>query len=1007
MPHFLRRPFFWGALAALLLAYTLAGFYGVPRLVAGFARDLVRADYGRELVVGEVRFNPYTLALEVRDLSLPDADGQPLLAFQRLFLDLQLNSLWRRALSFREVSLDGLVVNAVLRPGGELNLADLANPALPPGVEPAPSEPLPAVQIDQLAVDGARVVFTDRDRPETFTAELAPLTFRVRDLSTHIANGDQYELETTIFGDARIRWTGTLELEPLQSAGEFELAGLPLPEIGRFLGDALPLALAAGTVTVSARYELQDGDSGLQFKTDAGAVAVRDLALRAAGGAVDLVRVPKLDVTGLRADVAAATVDIDAITAADGVVTAWLEPDGSINLEALAGPPPPAHSTVAAAEAPAPGVAPAGVQPAEASAQPAEWTIRAPSIALRNFTVGIEDRALEPAGKVTLAPVDLAVTGFTTAPAATVDVTLTTRINGNGTLQARAQTQLDSLATTAELELAALPLADFQPWIAQAASVAVQQGRLGARGQLGYLPGDRDGGITFRCDVTVDDFRSVDTLLNEDFLKWRSLRLGSIDFQSTPGPGRLRIREVVAVSPYVRVVIGPDGTTNLDTVLATPGTLPAPATVADGSVAATPAGARVAEGAAAPALAVRVDLVRIRNGSTNFTDLTIEPRFATGIEKLKGTIRGLSSDPAARAVVELDGQVDRFSPVTIRGRVNPLADKTSLDLAMTFRNVELASFTPYSGRFAGYSIRQGKLSVDLNYLVEDRQLKAGHKIVIDQLELGDRIDSPDAVSLPLKLAVALLKDRNGVIDLDLPVTGSLDDPQFRIGPIVWKVLVNLLTKAVTAPFALLGSLFGGGDEVNLIAFAPGTADLTAESQAHVDALVKALTDRPGLELTVPAIYSREADAPQVLEQRFEARVVDARRQAVAGRGSTADEVTFEAVLADREGYLKLLTGIWREVAGPRAELPSPLPGPDGAPPDRRDLEPGIEALETALRERIAVTDAELAELARQRALAVQERLLGDTGVAPERVFLVSPTAVAARDGAVVMELALR
>jgi hypothetical protein len=158
---------------------------------------------------------------------------------------------------------------------------------------------------------------------------------------------------------------------------------------------------------------------------------------------------------------------------------------------------------------------------------------------------------------------------------------------------------------------------------------------------------------------------------------------------------------------------------------------------------------------------------------------------------------------------------------------------------------------------------------------------------------------------------------------------------------------------------------------------------------------------------VPAIYSREADVPQVREQRFEARVVDARRQSLAGRGSTADEVTFEAVLADREGYLKLLTGIWREVAGPQAEVPAPPPGPDGDPPDRRDLEPGIEALETALRERIDVTDAELAELARQRALAVQERLLADTGVAPERVFLVSPADVAARDGAVVMELALR
>jgi hypothetical protein len=1023
MPQFLRRPLFWGVLVAAVVGYTALGFLAVPRLVTAQARDLVRADYGRELALGEVRFNPYTLVLELKDLALPDADGSPLITFKRLLLDLQVNSLWRRALSFREVIVDGLVVSALVRPGGAVNLADLATPILPPGTVPPPEEPLPAVYVDDLNVQGARVVFTDRDRPEPFVAELAPLAFRVRDLSTHVAEGDEYELDVSVFGDARLHWNGTLELEPLQSAGEFELAGLPLQEVGRFLGESLPLELAAGKVTVRARYDLRDGAAGLQFLADDGSVALRDLSLRTRGGVVDLVQVPVIDLTGLRVDLAAATVDIGAVTAADGVVTAWLEPDGSVNLEALAGPPATASGTTSSAPPVAGAVSvpdPDGGGPAasavatvpDAGTEPdPDWTVRAPSVDLRNFTVTVEDRALQPAGKVTLAPVDLALAGFTTAPAAALDVTLAMGINGSGRLQAKARTQLETLATDAALELVDLPLADFQPWIAGLASLAVKDGRLGVRGQLAYRLGayvrPGDDALTFTGDVTVADFRSIDTQLEEAFLNWRSLRLGGIEYVSAlaPAPGRLRIREVVTVSPYVRLVIGPDGTTNLDTVLAPPGTVPM-AGAADPAAGSTPAvpAAPADAGTATPAMPVRIDLVRISDGATNFADLSIQPQFATGIEKLKGTVRGLSSDPAARAVVELDGQVDRFSPVTIRGRVNPLAAETSLDLAMTFRNLELASFTPYSGRFAGYTIRQGKLSVDLNYLIEGQKLTADHKIVIDQLELGEKVDSPEAVSLPLKLAIALLKDRNGVIDLDLPVTGSLDDPKFRIGPIVWKVLVNLLTKAVTAPFALLGSLFGGGDEVNLIGFAPGTADLTAEAEARIDTLVKALTERPGLELTVPAIYSREADAPRLLEQRFEARVLDASRQAAAGRAAAPD---FTAVMADREAYLKLLAAVWRQDAGTKAELPPPLAGPDGTLPDQRELEPRIEALEAALRARIEIADAELAELARQRAVAVQERLLVGTGVAPERVFLVSPAGVPADDGAVIMELAVR
>jgi hypothetical protein len=216
---------------------------------------------------------------------------------------------------------------------------------------------------------------------------------------------------------------------------------------------------------------------------------------------------------------------------------------------------------------------------------------------------------------------------------------------------------------------------------------------------------------------------------------------------------------------------------------------------------------------------IRVKRIDIEDSTANFSDHSIEPNFSAGIVKLHGSIVGLSSAPSARAKITLDGQVDQFAPVQIRGEVNPFAATAYTDLSLSFHNMELTTFNPYSGKYAGYSIDQGKLSTDLHYHIENRKLDATHHIVLDQLEFGAATESKQAVPLPIKLAVAILKDRDGVITLDLPeITGTLDDPTFKIGPLVWTFVVDLLKKVITAPFAALGNLFGGGEEMSFIEF---------------------------------------------------------------------------------------------------------------------------------------------------------------------------------------------
>ncbi|MEQ1800749.1 MAG: DUF748 domain-containing protein [Gammaproteobacteria bacterium] len=990
--------------AGLVALYAALGFLAVPRLVTSLAQDTVRADYGRDLAIGEVRFNPFMLALEVKQLALPDADGGPLLAFDRLLVDLDVNSIWRRALSFRAINLDGLAVNAVVRRGGNLNLADLETPPDPAAPPAAADEPLPRLIIGELTVNEGRVRYEDRDRPEPFVADLKPLTFRLTDFSTYVADGERYELDARVFDTGRFAWRGTLKAQPLASDGEFTLSDLPLARLAGFLGDALRLEITSGAATLRGRYRFVDKPSGPDLVVDTGDLVITRLAIRDRGESTDYVDLDRITATGLGLSLAAEKAVVGEITFDGGSFQTWLTPEGELKRSGIFDP--------MVVESPPAGPAPAtaaGESGPEASGPAADagWQVSIPRINFRNLALGLEDRGLSPAPSFVLKPLNITIEGYSTAPGTTVKASLDATVNEKGSLKVAATTNLDSLATQAEVDVSGLELELAQPYIARETSLTLTAGTLAAKGQVTYADVPPGSELGFNGDASIDGLRTVDNVLREDFVNWDALRLEGIQYQSAPES--LRIRAVDARSPFARVIIGPDGTTNISAILAAPGATAAavpgptvgPAENRTGeSVAVVKAVEPGPAGAEAAPFPIRIGTIRVSNGAARFADFTTRPNFAIGIEKLKGTIAGLSSAPSSRAKVDLDGQVDRFSPVTIRGEVNPLAAETFLDMAMTFRNVELASFTPYSGRFAGYSIRQGKLSVDLNYKVNDRKLDANHKFVINQLELGDKVESPDAVGLPLKLAVALLKDRNGVIDLDLPVTGDLDDPQFRIGPIVWKVLVNLLTKAVTAPFALLGSLFGGGEEINLITFAAGDAALDAADQEKVATIVKALNERPGLQLSVPAVFNRATDEPALRKAGFEARLVAARRAQLAAKKQPVDAVTFASVSAEPEPYQRLLTEVYRQEFGKDAALPEP-------PPENTDPAARTALIEDAVRERVTVADAEYFALAKARADGVQARLLTDTGVDPGRVFLTAPAEGKADEAGVIMELALQ
>jgi hypothetical protein len=589
--------------------------------------------------------------------------------------------------------------------------------------------------------------------------------------------------------------------------------------------------------------------------------------------------------------------------------------------------------------------------PATTTAAPGgtAWRWQLPEIALSGSNLTLEDRGTKPAARLALRDIALRLRGLSQDSTQPLDVELALRVADAGRLSSRGRFRADTLAYQGRVEASGIDLRPAQPYLQQAADLSLLSGKFGLTLDVTASP-DR---TSLRGEADVRDLRTVDNALKQDFVQWKRLRARKIEFDTTPRP-QLHIRELIADAPYARVVVGADRSLNLSHVLRR-----------------DDADADNSDDETAPTMDFVIDILRINNASANFSDLWIQPHFAVGIQDLGGTIRGLSSQDGTRATVDLQGAVDRYAPVTISGEINPLSAALYSNLSMSFRNMDLTSVTPYSGRFAGYEIRKGKLSVDLEYHIKSRKLDAKHHLVVDQLELGDHIDSPDATSLPVRLAIALLKDRHGVIDVQLPVSGNLDDPKFRLGPLVWKMVVNLVVKVVTAPFALLGNLFGGGEDVNQVTFIPGTAQLDELGRQRVEGLRKAMVERPGLRLDLPAAWSAEVDRPAMLRRQLEAQLADV------------------APLAGTDRYRQLVAA-WQEEAGK-----APLPGKTEA------------EIEAALLGRYVVGDGELEDLGRRRAMAIQELLFATQQIDPVRVFVVDGKPAAADAQALRIDLLLK
>ncbi|WP_312999268.1 DUF748 domain-containing protein, partial [Achromobacter animicus] len=562
-------------------------------------------------------------------------------------------------------------------------------------------------------------------------------------------------------------------------------------------------------------------------------------------------------------------------------------------------------------------------------------------------------------------------------------------VQGDGKLDLKGVFTPQPLTLKTAVDLSGLNVASFAPYFASSLNATVRAVTLGAKGNAEFVAaaGNAPMKAVWKGAVDVTDLDLQDRVNKDDFLNWKRLGFTGMDISVAGDKIGAKLGDIALEDFYGRILLNAQGRLNVMDLVAAPGQAGGSITQdtqTPGRSADTPAAppapaapAPSAKGSRASAMPdISVNSVTLTRGRMTFTDRFVKPNYVAELSSIEGGITAVSSTNPQPAKVKVTGRVYTTAPLSISGVVQPFAQYLTLDLKASAKGVDLPRFNTYSAKYVGYPIKRGKLSVDLEYKIKNRALQATNHVVLNQLTFGDKTNSPDATKLPVLLAVALLKDSRGNIDINLPISGSLDDPEFSVGGIVVRVLMNLVVKAVTSPFSLLASAFGGGEELSYVEFAPGSAVLTEDTIQRIDTLTKALTDRPALKMDISGRADPKTDSEGLRQAWVDAKIRAAKAADVAPRGKKPDPKGITVSAAERAKYLEDvyddadLKDKPRNFIGMAKSIPAAQ-------------------MEAMLRAAAPVGEDQLRQLADARAQAVYEKLQAQEGLA-DRVFIVAP-----------------
>ncbi|AOK20754.1 AsmA family protein [Burkholderia cepacia] len=952
--------------------------------------------------------------VDLNDAKVTDRASAPLFAARGVHVAAASLEPLRNAMHFDEIRIDQPVVDLARDKQGVLNVEKLAaHPAAQPNAKAPAAAPaasgvaVPAaasaataasgaavptetktppldLTIRHFAIDGGTVNVDDRV-PATPTAlSLTKLAATLDGFSMQGKTSAKYTLSTSLSRGGDVTAEGTFNLAGKQADSKLTVAALALPALQPYLGEATRARVLDGTLGATVNAKADWGKTPLAAQVADSTVSLKSLKIAAPDAKAPAIVLPDASAKIAKVDVAARTAEIASVDASGLALDVQRLKDGRIDLAALAEP--------AQASVPKRTVA----RKAEAAAP--SWHYRIDALNVKDSSANFTDLSTPRPVKLAIKPLELSVQKISDDMTKPLPVQLKATLNRKGSLNVTGDVTAQPLKLGLKINGNRLDAAAFEPYFGSALNATIASALLNAQGNLTFAQVKDAPRATYRGDVALVDVRMLDKATSDPFAGWRSLALTNLKANYDEKGTDVDAARVTFSNFYGRVLLDAQGRLNLKDVVAkesgpaqsltrdaskgepvplSPPAASAPAAAQQASAPAAASATVVVKAAQPPQNPVRMHFgeLLLQNGRVTYTDNFIKPNYTANLVAIKGTVGAFGTDSTTSAPVDVAANLAGNGPISIKGSVNPLIEKPALDLTATAHDIELTNLTPYSAKYAGYPITKGKLNVDLHYELVNDQLKANNHIFIDQLTFGDHVENDTATRLPVKLAISLLKNTRGQIDVNLPVSGSLSNPEFSVGGLIWRAVLNLIAKAVTSPFSLLAHAFGsGGEDLGYVEFAPGSYQLDDAQQKKLDTVVKMLTEKPSIRLDLIGRVDPAKDTSGLGDAYVERLVRQQKLKDVVGQGESIDPMSVKVEPAE---YSKYLTRAYKAAD---FKKPRNLIGLQKTLPDAD--------MKKALAEHAPADEGSLRALAQQRAQAVRQYL--DGKIDSSRVFVVAP-----------------
>lgn len=918
----------------------------------------VRKNEGGKLAI--VATGPVIL----KNLALVRKNGDPLLRLPETVFVLEAADLAAPDIHLERISSIEPQATLQREPSGRLNLLE----ALSSGEtakEKAPGKPLP-LKIDRVEIQDGHIHFSDASTPVPFETTLFPIDLTLTGIEAGSNGSIPFTLAARTEGKETFEATGSLWLEPFGVDGDFTVSDLLAPKYMPYLKDTVPFELTGGRLSAGSRLRFQTGGDGPS-------VGISSARLTLSGITVSDPVTKELRLTigsfageGIEVDPSAKTFSLGRLKT-DGIEL-FLDrrPDGTFAFS----PP-----TVSKRPKETPPVEKPTPDPRPRT-ETVSWRMVFGKILAENSTLRVKDHTLKskPVLGVTLEALDLS--NLTTEAGKTGTVTtLKLKDEGIGRIAASGDLRLTPFQTRLHIRSESIDLRKFEPYFTDRVKFTLKSGWLHSEGKLAAGISQKGRfALGYTGALSLRNIGATEKGSAQELLSWQSLYLSGIDYASEPS--RLTVDEVAFTDFYGRVIIDPEGGVNLRKAFA-PSNPSDTAMIEQDTPNVTTSGKKGADSPETATMPFSVKKITLQNGRVKFTDLLSKPNVEADLAAIGGHVSNIDSKAGSRADVFLKGLWENHAPLEIEGTVNLLSAAQHLELKATVKEIDLTPFSPYSARYLGYNLDQGRLTLELTYRVVENHLSGQNRAFIQSLTLGDKVQSPDAIAIPVSLAISLLKDNQGNIDLDIPVEGDVEDPDFSLGKTILGIIKNTLFKLVSAPFSWIGNLVGSSEKLNFISFGAGESDILPGESKKLDALAKALALRPGLKLEIQGDADRNADGEALSRKRMDQALKAQKQQDLArqGKGSVPDE----AAVVTPEEYPRYL-----KMAYDAADFPKPRDA------DQKPKPLPLEEMEKLLSSGTRAGGEDLTDLAIARAAKTRDYLTKGGAVAADRLTVVDP-----------------